>query len=119
MMIQVTLEKLSNAIKNARKHRCKVRHQEDEIFLVKCDNPDHTTPHAVYFEERKGELYAACDCPSRVACYHIAIAWSQREHVQEVRFQAEIAKLPASGKSGGILQYGSNKPAERIGHHRI
>jgi hypothetical protein len=116
MMVKMDLEHLANAIKKAKKHHVKVRHQGDEIYLVTCQNPEHKEPHAIYFEERKDGVYAACDCPARVACYHLISAMNLRSHVLDVRRASERAKLTAGGKKESLLQHlGTGKKQERVG----
>lgn len=77
-MVLLTLSNLSNAIKIARKRRAKVRYIGDETFEVRCSH-DHR--HIVRFEESEMGVFAACDCPSRVACYHLAHANDLRTYM--------------------------------------
>lgn len=111
-MIRIDLDTLANALKTARRKRATVKQQGDEdIYLVKCQNPDHPDPHAVFFDERNNGLFGACDCPSRRACYHLVHAANLRAHVQEIKLLSSRTTLYPSE----VLAQGAGvKPAEKI-----
>lgn len=72
MMIVMEVENLANAIKQAKKRKPKlVRRIDDETYAVHCDKGHK---HIVYFMFDGERLHATCDCPSRVACYHLVHA---------------------------------------------
>lgn len=99
------LEVLANAIKRSKIKRVKTHWLGNDECSVKCANPEHPTPHIVRFQERGIRLYAACDCPSRVACYHLVHAALQREVARVAAMMAQpvlMPRVPVGEKVRGI-----------------
>lgn len=113
-MILMILANLSNAIKNSRKRRARVRRLQPETYQVQCDKGHR---HIIRFQVEADGVWATCDCPSRVACYHLIHAYNQREY--DLSVQAEIKRAaPVSVatrmNTALLMSQPARRPAERL-----
>lgn len=84
MKFQITATATGPAAERARARRPAVERTGASTYVVTCAKGHR---HTVNFATHGGQLTAECDpqqCPSRVACYHIAAAYPayQLDHLQ-------------------------------------